>query len=193
MFLLSRPASTSIEQQIEGARNLPSGSPRLLSLTRGLDSQTPPGFAHDRTRSRLGHGNIDFLAAKRAFERWKMFELGWVQVANPGISIAAGEIVAVEARTLGLWTLNLSRILETVDQPAQFGFLYSTTELHVEQGEERFILELNVPNGEVCYELEAISRPRQTLARLGFPLTRAFQHRFARGSHRRMLELVRGE
>jgi len=42
----------------------------------------------------------------------------------------------------------------------------------------------------VIYRLEAVSRPRAFLARLGFPITRSFQHRFVRDTHRRMHEQV---
>ena len=122
-----------------------------------------------------------------------MFNLGWVRVANPAAAMHAGQIVAVEALTLGLWTLNLSRILEIVDTQDRFGFLYSTTEFHVENGEERFLLEFDSDSGRVRYLLEAVSRPRNQLAQLGFPVTRAFQRRFARDSHRRMREAVLAE
>jgi uncharacterized protein (UPF0548 family) len=148
----------------------------------------PFGFAQDRLRSRLGQGVPAFLAAKRAFERWVPFDLGWVRVANPESLIALGQIVAVEVKTLGRWTLNLSRIVETFDTATRFGFLYATTEKHVEEGEERFLLEFNPATGSVWYDLEAVSRPRHVLARLGLPVARAFQHRFARDSHRRMRE-----
>jgi uncharacterized protein (UPF0548 family) len=114
-------------------------------------------------------------------------------VAIPEATVAAGVVVVVEVRTLGLWTLNLSRIVETIDNHASFGFLYSTTELHLEQGEERFLLEFDPQTDDVWYELEAISRPRQMLARLGFPMTRACQHRFARDSHLRMRQAATGE
>jgi uncharacterized protein (UPF0548 family) len=129
-------------------------------------------------------------AAKVAFERWAMFNLGWVCVANPEASIAPGQIVAVEVHALRLWSLNLSRITQVVDTPARFGFVYSTTTMHVEQGEERFLLEFDSSSGDVSYMLDAISRPRSALAWLGFPVTRSFQHRFARGSRRRMMEVV---
>jgi uncharacterized protein (UPF0548 family) len=119
-----------------------------------------------------------------------MFDLGWVRVANPDARIVAGQLVAVEVRSLGLWTLNVSRILETIETPRSFGFLYATTKLHVEEGEERFLLQFDPESGSVTYKLEAISRPRSNLARLGFPVTRTFQHRFARDSHRRMRDAV---
>jgi YD repeat-containing protein len=165
-----------------------SSAPSLLTLREpfGRAARLPWGFAHDFRRSRIGHGSEAFLSARLAFQRWAMFDLGWVRVANLEVPIRSGQIVAVEARTLGLCTLNLSRIREAVDEPGLFGFLYATTEMHVEQGEERFLIELEPRTGQVFYELEAVSRPQNALAWLGFPLTRGFQHRFARDSHRRM-------
>jgi uncharacterized protein (UPF0548 family) len=133
-----------------------------------------------------------FDAAQGAFERWAMFDLGWVRVANPKAQIALGQLVAVEAHTLGLWTLNVSRIVDVTVGERAFGFVYSTTLMHVEGGEERFLLEFDPERGEVWYDLEAVSRPQNTLARMGFPITRHFQHRFAWESHTRMLEEVRG-
>jgi uncharacterized protein (UPF0548 family) len=58
--------------------------------------------------------------------------------------------------------------------------------MHVEQGEERFLLDFDPNTGDLHYELEAVSRPRNLFAWMGYPVTRAFQHRFARDSHRRM-------
>lgn len=119
-----------------------------------------------------------------------MFDLGWVLVANSEARIAVGQLVAVEAKTLGLWTLNVSRILEVIETQHSFGFLYAPTALHVEEGEERFLLKLDPASQTVTYRLEAVSRPRSSLARLGLPITRMFQHRFARDSHRRLQEAV---
>jgi uncharacterized protein (UPF0548 family) len=185
---LRRPSAAAIERQVAAAAELPSASPAILCLGGGLDPaiRLPFGFAHDFRRSRIGRGQAAFRAAKSAFEWWVMFDLGWVRVANPAARIALGQVVAVEAHTLGLWTLNFSRIMEVVDSECRFGFLYATTAMHVEQGEERFLLEFEPATGNVWYELEAISRPRSAMARLGLPVTRAFQHRFARESHRRI-------
>jgi len=57
-----------------------------------------------------------------------------VRVANPSALVALGQPVAVEAQTLGLWTLNVSRIVEVIDTPLQYGFVYATSALHVEEG-----------------------------------------------------------
>jgi uncharacterized protein (UPF0548 family) len=119
-----------------------------------------------------------------------MFDLGWVRVVNAAAPIECGQIIAVEVHALGLWSVNLSQILETVDSGTEFGFLYSTTSRHVEQGEETFLLRFNPATGEVSYELEAVSRPRHFLARLGRPIARSFQHKFARDSHLRMCQAV---
>jgi uncharacterized protein (UPF0548 family) len=169
-----------------------SSAPSLLTLREpfGRAARLPWGFAHDFRRSRIGHGGNAFAWARLAFESWAMFDLGWVHVANLQAPIATGQIVAVEAETLGLHTLNLSRIREVVDEPGLFGFLYATTEMHVEQGEERFLIKLEPTTGQVFYELEAVSRPQSGLAWLGLPVTRGFQHRFARDSHRRMAAQV---
>jgi uncharacterized protein (UPF0548 family) len=187
VFSLTRPTAAVIEQKIEAARSLPLDVVPLLSVNGWLPSgRLPLRFAHDRSRSFLGEGEAKFSAAKRALARWVPFDLGWVRVTNTNASVVPGQVVAVEAHTLGLWTINLSRITETIDTAQRFGFIYATTAMHVEQGEERFLLEFDGRTGEVWYDIEAISRPRSTLARLGFPFTRAFQHRFARDSHRRM-------
>ena len=164
----------------------------IMSLTSGVDlgKRLPFGFVHDRSRSKIGQGHPAFVTARKSFQNWAMFNLGWVRVANPEAPIALGQIVAVEVHSLGLWSLNLSRIAEVVDTPTQLGFLYATTALHVEEGEERFLLEFDAATGNVWYQLEAISRPRNALARLGYPITRAFQHKFARDSHRSMRNAV---
>jgi uncharacterized protein (UPF0548 family) len=196
VFTLSRPTAAVVEDQIAAAKNLPAAVSPILSLTKGVSNGIYPGkrlpfaFAHDQSRTQIGQGHSAFATAKKSFQKWAMFNLGWVRVANPEAPIAFGQIVAVEVHALGLWSLNLSRIAEVIDTPTRFGFLYVTTALHVEEGEERFLLELDPATGDVWYQLEAISRPRNPLARLGYPVARAFQHKFARDTHQRMAAAV---
>ena len=188
MFTLSQLPAAAIAEQVAAAAQLPSNSPAGLSLANGLDpsARLPFAFVHDHSRSHIGQGEPAFAAAKQAFRQWAMFNHGWTRVANPTAVIQIGQIIAMEAHTLALWTLNMSRIIETIDTETRFGFLYATTPMHVEQGAERFLLEFNPITSEVHYILEAISRPRHLLARLGLPLSRHFQHQFARESHNRM-------
>jgi len=187
VFSLTRPTESQIQRQLAAASEFAPRATTILSVHGTQPEWLPPrGFAFDRSQSLLGHGEAVFNAAKSAFLRWAQFDLGWTRVANPDAPIEVGRIVAVEVKTLGLWSLNLSRIVETIDTLHDYGFVYSTTEFHVEQGEELFLLRLDPATGEVRYQLEAASRPRNVLARLGYPVTRSFQHRFARDSHRQM-------
>ena len=116
--------------------------------------------------------------------------LGWVEVANHDSPLRVDEIIAVEAHALGLWSVNLSRILYVIDEPKRFGYGYGTTQLHVERGEERFMIECDPSSGFVYYDLLAVSQPAHWLARLAFPYTRSQQRRFARDSHRQMQQVT---
>lgn len=148
---------------------------------------TPPkGFAHDLSRSEIGRGQHVFAAVREAFRRWEQFDLGWVNVVNRVAKIAPGELVAVEAHTGCFWSVNFSRIVEVVDSSTRFGFLYTTTAYHVEEGHERFIIDFDPESESVSYLIEAISRPRHVLARIAYPFSRTMQHRFARDSHARI-------
>ena len=171
---------------IASANDLAVSSPDVLTLGEGLRGSLPVSFAHDFSRSEIGKGKGQFVAARKAMENWEPFNLGWVQVANLCPPIARGELVAVEARTAFLWSINLSRITDVVDGENRFGFLYTTTAQHVEEGQERFVVEFEPDSGSVFYLIEAISRPRHWLARMGYGFSRAMQHRFARDSHRHM-------
>jgi uncharacterized protein (UPF0548 family) len=184
VFRLSRTSEDERRELLATASNAPVSSPDLLSLADGLlGSKLPTGFAHDRSRSNLGHGRQTFEAARDAFLRWQQFDLGWVQVLNPVAEIAAGQLVGVEVHTVCLWSVIFNRIVETVDSPNRFGFMYATTALHIEQGQERFVIEFDPATEAVSYLIEAVSRARHPLARLAYPFSRAMQHRFARDSH----------
>ncbi len=192
MFRLLRASDEEINEFLLAAQEVPVSTPQLLSLTNGLTETRPWGFAHDLSRSEIGRGPQAFAAARKALERWDHFDLGWVRIANPMPAITAGELVAVEACTARLWSINLSRIVEVLDSPTCFGFMYATTALHVEEGQERFVLEFDPESGTVSYVIEAVSRPRNTLARIGYPFTRAMQHRFVRSSHARLKRSLLG-
>jgi uncharacterized protein (UPF0548 family) len=175
---------------LAAAREAAPSSPHLLTLTDGPLGTPPKGFVHDFSRSEIGSGLRTFDAARDAFRRWEQFDLGWVRVVNFTPKIALGELVAVEAHAACFWSINFSRVVEVVDSPTRFGFMYATTEFHVEEGQERFVIDFDPESESVSYLIEAISRPRHLLARIGYPFTRAMQHRFARDSHARMSRSV---
>ncbi len=118
--------------------------------------------------------------------RWDHFRLGWVEAWSPDPEIRVGTPVAVLAKVLGLWWLHACRVVYVVDEERgpvrRWGFAYGTLPGHAESGEERFQIEWDQADGGVYYDILAFSRPRRALARLGYPLTRRFQRRFARDS-----------
>jgi uncharacterized protein (UPF0548 family) len=191
VFRLFRPSEDDKEELLATAIEAPLSSPHLLTLADGSLGTPPKGFAHDLSRSDIGRGLGAFVAAREAFLRWEQFDLGWVQIANPSAKITPGQLVAVDAHTACLWSMSLSRIVEIVNSPTRFGFMYTTTAFHVEEGQERFVIDFDPESGSVSYLIEAVSRPRHILARIGYPFSRAMQHRFARDSHSRMSRSVK--
>jgi uncharacterized protein (UPF0548 family) len=99
--------------------------------------------------------------------------------------VAVGATVAVQAKIFGFWSLSACRVVYLIDEePAfkgRFGFAYGTLPDHVERGEERFTIEWH-QDDSVWYDIFAFSRPNLLLVRLGFPLARMLQQRFANES-----------
>jgi uncharacterized protein (UPF0548 family) len=153
-------------------------------------SGAPSGFVLDEIHTRLGAGQSTFTRAAEALRCWRHFDLDWVEICWPETPIEPGRTVAVLARVLGFWWLNACRIIEVIDRQVgpvrQFGFVYGTLADHAESGEERFCVTWN-EDDSVWYSIRAFSRPNQWLPRLGYPLVRRTQKRFARQSSAAML------
>jgi uncharacterized protein (UPF0548 family) len=123
-----------------------------------------------------------------------MFDMPWVSLYCPSAPLQVGTVVAVSFRHLGFYSLNACRIVYVVEDDGpikRFGFAYGTLAEHAESGEERFTVEWNRENDTVWYDILAFSRPRHMFARLGYPLSRLLQKRFAEGSKTAMLQSAR--
>ncbi len=121
-----------------------------------------------------------------------MFDMPWVELCWPDASIEEGTTVAILISHLGFWSLNPCRIVYVIQEHGaheKFGFAYGTLLEHEEQGEERFTVEFHSSDQSVWYDLYAFSRPN-FLARLGYPLARTLQKRFARDSKTAMQRAV---
>ena len=153
-------------------------------------SETPAGFTADHNRQLLGRGAATFEHAKAAVRAWTMFPRPWTAIEPEAAPIVADGVVAVHVRVLGLWWLNASRIVYVIDEPRRFGFAYGTLPGHAERGEERFLVEW-LDDDAVWYDLRAFSKPRHLLARLAYPITRAYQRRFGRASKAAMVYATR--
>lgn len=195
---LKRPDRARLNGFIDGQRE------RLFShahpgATRsgptGLGQRVAPGFDIDHYRIRIGRGDATFERGRAILERWGQFDLGWAEICFPDTPLEVGSTVGVLARVMGVWSLNISRVVYTIDDvdptgARTFGFAYGTLPAHVESGEERFVIECG-PDGEVSYEILAFSRPAAWPARLGRPVARRVQRRFARESQQRIVAEVR--
>lgn len=186
MFFLRRPSDEKVRAFLERERAGAFSYPEV-GATRG---EPPAGYAEDRNRARLGAGREAFARAGAALGRWAMFELGWVEIAPRGAPIEPGTTVAVRARA-GLWTLSAARIVYRIDEPRRTGFAYGTLAGHIERGEERFSVEWREEDDSVWYDIFAFSRPAHIFTKIGYPLARMMQKRFAKDSKRAMVEAMR--
>lgn len=187
MWLLRPPDDEQVRRFLTEQERQPLTYPDVGASADGF----PAGYDLDHNRARLGEGRAAYDAARDALRGWKQFPTPWVRVLPADAPLVAGVGVAVLARAFGVWWLNAARIVFTIDEERRFGLAYGTLPGHVEQGEERFLVEW-LADGSVWYDLRAFSRPRHPLARLGYPLARRQQRRFARESLAAMRLLVGG-
>ena len=181
MFLLRQPSPEAIRRFISSQRDLPFSYPEV-GATAG---ELPPGYIVDRNRIKLGTGKEAYERAIAALRNWKQFDLGWVRMVPPETPIEVGAVVAILTHHFGFWSLNACRVVYLIDEDGpvkKFGFAYGTLSSHVERGEERFTIEWHETDDTVWYDILAFSRPNQFLVKLGFPLARRLQKRFARDS-----------
>jgi uncharacterized protein (UPF0548 family) len=183
MMRLGRPTTDQVRAHLATQRDL-AFTHDDVGATR--DDRAPAGYAHDHSRQHLGTGEATFARAREAIRAWAMFPapLAWIEPLP--IPIEVGQQAGVVIHALGLWWLNAARIVYVIDEPRRFGFAYGTLPGHVERGEERFLVEW-LADDSVWYDLRAFSQPRYWPVRIGKPVARALQRRFARMSKAAML------
>lgn len=153
----------------------------------------------------LGRGEAVYARAVRALQQWRQFDLGWARIYPDTAPLERGTNVLVVTKHFGFWSVNACRIVYALSEHTQVvsspgrpagpspeitGFAYGTLSHHAESGEEIFQVSWDPPDGEVVYQIRAVSRERALLARLGFPLARALQARFRRDSAAAMQRFV---
>ena|ERR1700682_1042150 len=184
MFLPTEPSAERIREFIAAQQGLPFSYSEV-----GATRDKPPiNYNIDHNRTQLGQGASVYARAVAALRDWKQFDLGWTKIAPAHTSIQEGQVVAVSARTFGVWSLNACRIVYTIEDDRRFGFAYGTLPEHAERGEERFLIEWDSQDDSVWYDILAFSQPKHLLARVGRPLARMLQKRFARDSLQSMRE-----
>jgi len=185
---LHQPSDAAIQAFLDLQRSQP-----FLYHGVGSSRHIPPtGYVVDHRRVCLGTGQRTFEAACAALQCWQMFQVGWVQLCWPTVSIEPGTVVGILASWGGLWFLNACRIVYVLDETSpvrRVGFAYGTLPGHAERGEERFSIEWH-SDDTVWYDLSAFSRPGHWLLWLGYPCVRRLQRRFALASLATMVRAV---
>ena len=123
MFLLAPPPDSRIRRILQSQEHAPFTHPEVGSTAAGT---APRGYILNHQRCELGTGAATFERAKAAVRQWRMFDLGWVRVFWPDAPIQPGAVVAVLARVVGWWSLNVCRIVYMVDEKRRYGFAYGT-------------------------------------------------------------------
>jgi uncharacterized protein (UPF0548 family) len=190
ILALRQPTAAAVRRLLADQQARPFTYP-YVGATQGT---LPRGYSVDHNRIRLGAGPDAWDAAVAALRRWEMFHIPWMRLYWPDTPIEVGRVVAISSVQFGFWTLNACRIvyLRNDDGPVRrYGFAYGTLPAHVARGEERFTVEWHQADDSVWYDILAISQPRHPLARLGYPVARLVQRRFARDSRQAMRRAVR--
>ncbi|HYJ45416.1 MAG TPA: DUF1990 domain-containing protein [Pyrinomonadaceae bacterium] len=195
-MLLHKPSDAEVRNFLAEQSKLSISYPEV-GATRS--SRLPAGYPINHYRGKLGAGGEMFERAVASMRAWEMYSLDWTKLCWPDTPVREGEVVGVLAHHLGLWSLNACRIIYTLEEERgdsrRTGFAFGTLPGHVEEGEERFTVELKGESGEVSYELFAFARPKPLVAKIAYPIVRALQRRFAQDSCAAMRRAVnrRGE
>lgn len=187
MFLLRRPTDEQIRRFLFAEQHKP------FSYPDPGGTSTRQGYKVDHNRIRLGTGPEVFKRGVEALKRWEMFNFAWLHLCWPEAPIEMGTTVGVLAHLPGFWSLNACRIVLVIDEEAEvrrYGFAYGTLPAHVERGEESFAIEWHRRDDSVWYDILAHSKPNHVVAKIGYPVTRFLQKRFARDSMKAMVRAV---
>jgi uncharacterized protein (UPF0548 family) len=194
VFYLAQPSEAIVLGELARARELHFNYGELGSTREGQPA--PPGYVADRYGSELGSGEHVFELARSAIETFRMYPEPWTRVlSRAGVALDAEFVTQIHH--LGFWSLNPCRILDVVDRreddSACFGFAFGTLFGHAERGEERFEVRWERKSDAVGYRVTAFSRPAHLLAKVGFPIARAYQRRFQRESCEAMRRIARSQ
>lgn len=198
MIRFTKPSADVLRRFLdEQARLRDTYGGRGSTLWGGGAENAPAGFDVDHTRACLGAGAQTWLAAKNALRGWRQFQLGWVEPWPADVPIFGNEVVAIVARLGPVYWLNACRIVGTDEERGssieRLSFAYVTLPGHAECGEERFRVEWNHADDSVWFDILAFSRPQHVLARLGYPVVRLLQKRFARDAVASMRRATAGD
>lgn len=192
MYFLRCPSDNVLRALLGRASQRHATFPHLYATeTPHLDL---PEFRKDHHRTRIGTGRAAFRAARGALRAWRQFDLDWLRLVPAGPVPNAGLPAALLVRLPGVWSLNVSKVIYVTESHGaieRYGYAWSTLDCHVLCGEESFIVEWHRGDDAVWLDMLAFSQPSGWLPRIGYPLLRHRQKRFAREAPRQVKGAVR--
>ena len=154
-----------------------------------VDDGSYPGFRKLKGTVDLGRGSGVFERAVRCIQDWEVHERAGLRVTPRAAVVAPGISVVLLMRHTGVYVTMACRVVSTINSEHQWGFAYGTLPLHVEQGEELFLVE-QVEDDRVNFTVNALSRPGHLVTKVGAPVARLIQREATGRYLRAMVELV---
>jgi uncharacterized protein (UPF0548 family) len=190
VFFLRRPS----DDRVRAILCASAGAPFTYDAVGATRGTPPPGYTVDRYGVVLGRGPAVYERARAALEGFAMFPRGWISIVRAADGpIEPGLVFASVIHHLGFWSVNPGRVIDTLaGDPHRAGFAFGTIAGHAESGEESFEVSRDPASAEVRFDVVAFSRPVAPLARLGAPIARALQRRFAREACAAMRDAATG-
>src|SRR3982750_4492638 len=112
MFILTKPDDVLIQDFVDKCEN----ADFSYGAVGGTKTAPPVGYDVDHNRRLLGRGIGDFEAAKRAIDKWKMFDFDWVRLFAEDSPNIPGKNVAMIAQHMGFYSINGCRIVYSLDE-----------------------------------------------------------------------------
>lgn len=187
MFRLTRPTSFELATFLDKQRGLEPSYPEI-GMTHPDTGSPPGGYTSDTFQLYLGQGDAVFQQAREQLRAWRMYQQSWLSLYPRKPDVCSGTVACVTAQHLGFYSVSAVRVVYVVDEPEQLAFAVGTLPGHVEKGEERFRV-YRLGGGSVWFDILAYSKPNHPLVRLGYPVARQVQKRFARGAEAALLKL----
>jgi uncharacterized protein (UPF0548 family) len=172
---LRRPTDQQLAALLERCQ---SDDLTYASVGISLDGESTPAGFHRRRWTTTLRGPEAFDRGTDAIRSWAVHRGAGLLVATDG-PIAVGTNVALSAPLPVGFASATCRIVVVIDEPDRYGFAYGTLSVHPESGEEAFIVARD-DDGRTRFDVEAVARPQDPLARLAPPIANRLQDRTAR-------------
>lgn len=146
----------------------------------GTTLTTPPeGYHVASGRKRAGTGQVTFRRGRSAIREWKAHAAMGMTLEPSVPELEEGNVMAFAMAVqppLPLFATGCCRIVQVIDEPRRFGFVYGTLPHHPESGEEAFMVHHH-DDDVVEFEIIAFSKANSLATKVTGPIARRLQRR----------------